>query len=179
MAKRNWIPVRGAQGAHSRQAHADMPTGTYEREVSKEGFFGPASFFHHRRPPTGWTTFEGPLRPRAFDLAALNEAAASPWDAPRVLGNAHVEMRFWKLGGPMPALARNADGDQLLFIYQGSGDLFCDYGRLAFEPGDYLYVPRGTMWRLAPAGAAAILMIEATGGHYTLPERVMLGPHAV
>src|SRR5665213_303421 len=179
MTSRNWIPVRGAQGLHSRQAHADMPSGTYEREVSKEGFFGPASFFHHRRPPTGWTTFEGPLRPRAFDLAALNEATPSPWEAPRVLSNAHVEMRFWKLGTPMPALARNADGDQLLFVHEGRGDFFCDYGRLAFEAGDYLYVPRGTMWRLAPESAAAILMIEATGGHYTLPDRGMLGPHAV
>ena len=52
MSNRNWIPVRGAQGVHSRQAHADMPDGTYEREVSKEGFFGPAAFFHHRHPPT-------------------------------------------------------------------------------------------------------------------------------
>ena len=63
MAKGDWIPIRGAQGTHSRQAHADLPEGTYEREVSKEGFFGPAAFLHHRRPPTGWTTFEGPLRP--------------------------------------------------------------------------------------------------------------------
>ena len=66
MADRNWIPVKGAQGAHSSQAHADLPAGTYEREISKEGFFGPAAFLHHRRPPTGWTSFEGPLRPRAF-----------------------------------------------------------------------------------------------------------------
>jgi homogentisate 1,2-dioxygenase len=35
------------------------------------------------------------------------------------------------------------------------------------------------MWRLAPAASAALLMIEATGGHYTLPDRGMLGPHAV
>ena len=75
---RNWIPVRGAQGQHSRQAHADMPEGTFEREMSKEGFFGPAAFFHHRRPPTSWSSFEGPLRPRAFNLAALNAAPASP-----------------------------------------------------------------------------------------------------
>jgi homogentisate 1,2-dioxygenase len=155
-----------------------MPEGTYEREISKEGFFGPAAFFHHRRPPTGWTSFEGPLRPRAFDLAALNEAAPAPWDAPKVLSNAHVEIRFWKLAGAMPALARNADGDQLLFIHRGRGDLFCDYGRLAFRPGDYLYLPRGTMWRLAPTEPAAVLMIEATGAHYTLPDRGLLGPHA-
>src|SRR5438128_12426883 len=106
MTSRNWIPVRGGQGVHSRQAHADMPEGTYEREMSKEGFFGPAAFFHHRRPPTGWSDFQGPLRPRAFDLRAVPQSAASPWTAPRILGNAHVEIRFWKLAAPMPALAR-------------------------------------------------------------------------
>ena len=131
MAKGNWIPVRGAQGLHSRQAHADLPEGTYEREMSKEGFFGPAAFLYHRRPPTGWTSFEGPLRPRAFDLNGLNEAAPSPWDAPVVLHNAACEMRFWKLTAPMPALARNADGDQLLFVHEGAGDLFSDFGRIA------------------------------------------------
>jgi homogentisate 1,2-dioxygenase len=176
---RNWIPVRAGEGEHSRQAHADMPEGTYEREMSKEGFFGPAAFFHHRRPPTGWTSFEGPLRPRAFDLSALNEAAASPWDAPKVVQNAALELRFWKLAGPMPALARNADGDTLLFVHAGSGDLFCDFGHLAFEAGDYLYLPRGTMWRLSPESPAAFLVIQATGTHFMLPERGVLGPHAV
>ena len=178
MAARNWIPVRGAQGRHSRQAHADMPQGTFEREISKEGFFGPAAFIHHPRPPTGWTSFEGPLRPRAFDLARLDGADPSPWGAPRVLSNAAVEMRFWKLDRAMPGLARNADGDQLLFVHQGQGELFCDYGRLDFRAGDYLYLPRGTMWRLSPEGGAAILMIEATNSHFGLPDRGLLGPHA-
>ena len=156
-----------------------MPAGTYEREISKEGFFGPAAFFHHPRPPTGWTDFEGPLRPRAFDLSALNEAAPSPWQAPKVLTNAQLELRFWKLAAPMPALARNADGDQLLFVHEGRGDVFCDYGRIAFEPGDYLYLPRGTMWRLDPEGPAALLMIEAVNTHLMLPERGALGPTGV
>ncbi|MDO9223081.1 MAG: homogentisate 1,2-dioxygenase [Caulobacter sp.] len=179
MSKRNWIPVRGAQGRHSRQAHADLPEGTWEREMSKEGFFGPAAFLYHRRPPTGWTSFEGPLRPRAFDLNGLNEAAPSPWDAPVVLHNAACEMRFWKLSAPMPGLARNADGDQLLFVHAGAGELFCDFGRLAYEAGDYLYLPRGTMWRLSPASPTAVLMIQATNGHFTLPDKGLLGPHAL
>ena len=179
MAKGDWIPVRAAQGVHSRQAHADMPEGTYEREISKEGFFGPAAFIHHRKPPTGWTSFEGPLRPRAFDLARLNEAEPSPWAAPVVLHNAATEMRFWKLSGPMPALARNADGDQLLFVHQGEGELFCDYGRLRWSAGDYLYLPRGTMWRLSPKGPAAILMIQATNSHFRLPDKGLLGGHAL
>ena len=179
MATRNWIPVRGAQGTHSRQAHADMPAGTYEREISKEGFFGPAAFLHHPSPPTGWTSFEGPLRPRAFDLARLNELQASPWAAPVVLHNGATEIRFWKLNQAMPGLARNADGDQLLFVHQGAGDLFCDYGRIAFGTGDYLYLPRGTMWRLAPAEPCAVLMIQATNSHFTLPDKGLLGPHAI
>jgi len=179
MASRNWIPVRAAQGEHSRQAHADMPDGTYEREISKEGFFGPAAFIHHRRPPTGWVNFEGPLRPRAFDLNGLNAAEPSPWAAGKVLQNAAVEIRFWKLAQAMPALARNADGDQLLFIHQGQGDLFCDYGHLTYGAGDYLYLPRGTMWRLAPSASTAVLMIQATNTHFTLPEKGLLGGHAL
>lgn len=179
MSKRNWIPVRGAEGRHSRQAHADLPEGTYEREVSKEGFFGPAAFLYHQRPPTGWVSFEGPLRPRAFDLNGLDQAQASPWTAPVVLHNKAVEVRFWKLSGAMPDLARNGDGDQLLFVHSGQGDLFCDYGRLPFTAGDYLYLPRGTMWRLAPEAGAQILMIEATNTHYTLPDKGLLGPHAI
>lgn len=179
MAKGDWIPIRGAQGTHSRQAHADLPEGTYEREMSKEGFFGPAAFLHHRRPPTGWTSFEGPLRPRAFDLNGLNAADPSPWAAGVVLHNKACEVRFWKLAEAMPALARNADGDQLLFVHQGEGDLFSDYGRLAYRAGDYLYLPRGTMWRLAPAGHTAILAIEATNAHYKLPDRGLMGGHAL
>jgi homogentisate 1,2-dioxygenase len=180
MAKKgDWLPTRGRQGVHSRQAHADLPAGTYEREVSKEGFFGPAAFLYHQNPPTGWVSFEGPLRPRAFDLNGLNEASPSPWAAPLVLHNRSVEVRFWKLSGPMHDLARNADGDQMLFIHQGRGDLFCDYGRLPYEAGDYLYLPRGTMWRLRPDEPTAVLMIEATNGHYTLPDRGLLGPHAI
>ncbi|HEY0052056.1 MAG TPA: homogentisate 1,2-dioxygenase, partial [Caulobacteraceae bacterium] len=179
MAKGNWIPVRGAQGVHSRQAHADLPEGTYEREMSKEGFFGPAAFLYHRKPPTGWTSFEGPLRPRAFDLNGLDQAAASPWDAARVLHNKSTEIRFWKAGTGLTQLARNADGDQLLFVHAGEGELYCDFGRIAYEGGDYLYLPRGTMWRLRPASATSILMIEATNTHYTLPDRGILGPHAI
>ncbi len=179
MSKRNWIPVRAAQGRHSRQAHADLPEETFEREMSKEGFFGPAAFLYHKRPPTSWSSIEGPLRPRAFDLAAIPVSVLSPWRAPRVLSNAHVEIRFWKLGAAMSGLARNGDGDQLLFVHSGRAQLFCDFGRLEIEPGDYVILPRGTMWRLIPADDLQVLMIEATNSHFSLPDKGMLGNHAV
>ncbi len=62
----------------------------------------------------------------------------------------------------MEFLARNADGDELLFIHEGEGDLFCDYGHLAFRDGDYIMLPRSTMWRIEPSSPVTALLIEAT-----------------
>ena len=70
-----------------------------------------------------------------------------------MLNNPHLQMRIWKLDQPMTELARNGDGDQLLFVHEGAGDLFCDYGHLEYRDGDYLVIPRGTMWRLSPEAA--------------------------
>jgi homogentisate 1,2-dioxygenase len=176
---KNYIRYSRVEGVASRQAHADLPAGSYEREMSKEGFFGPASFFYHRHPPTGWTKFEGPLRPHAFDLTKLEKTTSSPWDSPVVLANAHCQLRYWNFSGSMDHLARNADGDQLLFVHHGEGDLYCDFGHLKFTAGDYLLLPRGTMWRLTAAAGAALLMIEAINSSYMLPEKGLLGPHAL
>ena len=38
---KNWISFPRREGNASRQAHAKIPEGTYERELGKEGFFGP------------------------------------------------------------------------------------------------------------------------------------------
>ena len=179
MGNRKWIYASRVEGNASRQAHADLPESTYEREMSKEGFFGPAAFLHHKRPPTGWTKFEGPLQPHAFDLTKLNAGDPSPWASKAVLHNNATDIRFWTLTEAMPALARNGDGDQLLFIHTGKADLFSDFGHLVVEAGDYVYLPRGTMWRLSPSEPMSILMIEATNTHYTLPDRGLAGPHAV
>jgi homogentisate 1,2-dioxygenase len=176
---KDWITLPRAEGVASRQAHADLPEGTYERELGREGFFGPATQMYHRRPPTGWSHWEGPLRPRAFDLTRLAPDGADPWTATEVLRNAHVRYRFWRPEGAMRALARNADGDDLLFVHRGRGGLFCDYGHLAIEAGDYVVVPRGTMWRTVFDGPAEVLMVEATGDSYRLPDRGMAGPQAI
>jgi homogentisate 1,2-dioxygenase len=176
---KKYIAFPRVEGIASRQAHADLPAGTYEREISKEGFFGPATHLYHRHPPTGWVSFEGPLRPRAFDLAKLNEAQASPWDAPEILHNAHVRLRLWQTTGAMDHLARNGDGDELLFVHRGRGELYCDFGHLSFRAGDYIMVPRGTMWRLDCTEPATVLMIEATNASYMLPEKGLVGQHAI
>jgi homogentisate 1,2-dioxygenase len=176
---KRYISYPRVEGEASRQAHADLPAGTYEREISKEGFFGPAAHLYHRHAPTGWIDFEGPLRPHAFDLVKLASASSSPWQAHEILANASVRMRFWRLTQTMPRLARNADGDELMFVHQGEGALHCDFGHLEFAAGDYILLPRGTMWRLELRAPVAALLIEATNASYTLPDKGLVGPHAI
>jgi homogentisate 1,2-dioxygenase len=176
---KRYIPVSRVEGDASRQAHCDLPQGTFEREISKEGFFGPAAFFHHRHPPTGWTDFAGPLRPHAFDLTRIERSAGSPWSASSILGNAHCRVRFWRLDGSMQRLARNADGDELLFVHGGAAHLYCDYGHLEVATGDYVVLPRGTMWRLEATEPVAALLVEATNSSYALPDKGLVGAHAI
>ncbi len=176
---KRYIQYPRVAGTASRQAHADLPPGTYEREMGKEGFFGPAAFFHHRHPPTGWTRFEGPLRPHAFDLSRLATPATSPWDAAPVLENAHCRIRWLALDASMDHLARNADGDELLFVHAGQASLYCDFGHLQIEAGDYVVLPRGTMWRLESAAPLRVLMIEATNAAYLLPDKGLVGAQAI
>jgi homogentisate 1,2-dioxygenase len=178
VSKGKTIAPSHVEGRASRQAHADLPAGTYERELGREGFYGPASHMYHAHPPTAWSAIDGPLRPRAFDANKIAEPSASPWAAQRIFGNAHVNFSLWHLDGAMPDLARSGDGDVLLFVHQGAGELFCDYGHLSIRDGDYVVLPRGTMWRIEAEGRLSALIIEALGSAYELPERGLVGAHA-
>ncbi|USD23086.1 homogentisate 1,2-dioxygenase [Microbulbifer variabilis] len=176
-----WIRFPRVEGKTSRQAHADFPANTFEREMGKEGFFGPCTHFYHSHPPTGWSQFTGPLRPHAFDSTKLQHSGDSPWDQKPLLRNENSLVGLWICREPMDHLIRNADGDQLLFVHNGSGKLFCDFGRLSIRDGDYILLPRGTMWRLSPTEnePLELLLIEASGGHFQLPEKGILGPNAI
>ncbi len=167
------------EGITSRQAHADLPKDSYERELGREGFFGPATQMYHRHPPTSWSSFEGPLRPRAFDTNKLPNHSTRLWQAQPLLGNAQTQIRLWRTQGAMDHLVRNADGDELLFVHQGNAELYCDYGHLSICEGDYITIPRGTLWRIDSNEAVTALVIEATNDRYSLPDKGIAGQHAI
>ncbi|SQD79570.1 homogentisate 1,2-dioxygenase [Moritella yayanosii] len=178
MIRRISFPLR--KGTYSRQAHADLPEqGIFEREISREGFYGPATHLHHKHPPTSWSAWSGNHRPRAYNLLKLSYSQISPWDAPLLLHNANCQIRFWRCNEKMQTLVRNADGDDLLFIHQGHGELFCDYGHLSIKQGDYVLIPRSCLWRLEPVEPITLLMIEATNDYYGLPDKTIVGQHAI
>jgi homogentisate 1,2-dioxygenase len=166
------------EGAFARQAHADIPQDTFERELGRDGFFGAASHMYHRNPPTAWESISGAIEPRAFNMTKLNARTNSPLEAVTVLHNACTSVRFWRSDGAMAHLVRNSDGDDLLLVHRGGGEFFCDYGHLTVVEGDYIVVPRGTMWRLEATEGTDLLMIESTSQPYSLPDRAGLGRHS-
>ncbi len=167
-----------SQGEVSIQAHVETPEGTYEEEHGRNGFFGRVSHLYHRHPPTGWLRIEGPLKPRAYYASRLEGHAQGE---PEVfLKNEDVQLGIAKLGTgneAMTVFARNADGDEVRFIHEGSGTLQTDYGDLEYSVGDYLVIPRGTTYRFVPRDLNTQLVIESAS-EISLPDRGMLGRHA-
>jgi homogentisate 1,2-dioxygenase len=170
-----------SQGTFSLQPHVNIPDGTYEEEHGRQGFFGRASHLYHRHPPTGWLRIEGPLRPHAYHAFEMSgEDFGQPQN---FLKNADVQLGIAKLSGAMSGFARNADGDEVRFIHEGSGRLETDYGDCDYRKGDYLVIPRGTTYRFVPKGeghngSADIHLVIESATEIQLPERGMLGRHA-
>ncbi len=109
----------------------------------------------------------------------MAQVANGPGGAKALLSNAHCQIATFGLSEAMTYLVRDAGGDLLLFVHQGSGELFCDFGHMSYRDGDYILLPRGTMWRLEPDARSVMLEIEATNSAFRLPERGILGPHAI
>ena len=164
-----------SQGKYSIQPHVDVPGGTYEEEHGRQGFFGRASHLYHRHPPTGWLRIEGDLKPRAYYASKL--PGEEHGQATFFLQNADVQIGMAQLSKAMEIFVRNADGDEVRFIHQGSGTLETDYGDVEYRTGDYLVIPRGTTYRFVPKGVDTHLVIESAS-EINLPDRGMLGRHA-
>ena len=49
-----------------------------------------------------------------------------------------------------PIYSANGDGDELIFIFEGGGILRSLLGDVRFEKNDYLFIPRGLIYRLLP-----------------------------
>jgi len=172
-------PTLEKKGRVTRHAHVGIPEGTFEEEHARRGFFGRTSQLYHLRPPTAWVRVEGPLRPRL--LAGRDASPADRSDGRggmlTLLENEDCVVSLSRRSQAMEFFVRNADGDEIHFVHQGSGTFETDYGRLAYEPGDYLWIPKGTTYRVVPAGADNFFLV--TEAHeFSLPERGLMGHYA-
>jgi homogentisate 1,2-dioxygenase len=65
---------------------------------------------------------------------------------------------------------KNADADEMLFVHLGSGVLKTMYGSIDFEYGDYLIIPRGTVYQLIfNTTENRLLIVESHGAIETPP----------
>ncbi len=141
---------------------------------TREGFEGPFSILYYRIPPTdenavellalsGFCPFEPlaeqPLHRRhirTFDL----KLSGDPLDARRVLlFNADVQIGMVKPSQPAPRFFANGDGDELYFVFKGSGRFETLLGVLPFREHDYVYIPRAIPYRIRPDGPAAEMLV--------------------
>ncbi|MDX6485334.1 MAG: homogentisate 1,2-dioxygenase, partial [Gaiellaceae bacterium] len=59
------------------------------------------------------------------------------------------------------AFYRNGEGDEVVFVHEGSGTLETIFGDLPYREGDYVVIPRGTTYRFACAGPQRHLVFTA------------------
>jgi homogentisate 1,2-dioxygenase len=182
------FPLR--KGVHARQAHVDLPPGTFEEEHARQGFFGRTTHLYRLHPVTDWTRIEGPLRPHSYDLNHLQPSAdeavrasmfgsMDPAFAPIcLLHNTDVALH-WVAPATMDFFYRNADGDDVYYIHAGAGKLETTFGVLIYATGDYLVIPRGTTYRFLPAGDAQRYLLIESFSEVTIPDRNQLGPNAI
>ncbi|RMH07281.1 MAG: homogentisate 1,2-dioxygenase [Nitrospirae bacterium] len=169
------------KGLAPTQAHVGIPDGLHEEEHGRNGFSGPASHLYRQHPPTAWTRIEGPLRPRAFlctDLSPTDIYAADGGPV-AILKSADITISISRRTQSSSYFLRNADGDEVYFVHTGTGKLETDYGWLTYEPGDYLLIPKGTTYRILTETLPTFFLILETPERITLPDRGLLGHHAL
>ncbi len=132
-----------------------------EELVSTEGFSSMYSLVYHTHPPTIVKELGTPysVEPkiarekhlRHTSLLGFNIKPQKDYLESRkiVLVNSDLQI---SLAAPMESMTtyfyKNSQGDEVLFIHKGSGTLKSGFGKIYFKYGDYIVVPRGTIYQI-------------------------------
>jgi homogentisate 1,2-dioxygenase len=132
-----------------------------EELVSTHGFSNVYSLIYHCYPPTmikevgkpfsvqPEIAFEKSLKHQSFEGFDIKPADDFIESRIPVLVNSDLHI---SLAAPKNSMRdyyyKNADADEVIFIHEGSGILKTIYGTIAFGYGDYLVIPRGTIYQL-------------------------------
>ncbi|MFN8530456.1 MAG: homogentisate 1,2-dioxygenase [Anaerolineae bacterium] len=147
---------------HKRHTQFRKPDGGLYREevMGLEGFSGIQSLlYHHFLPPRVVHAEDcGPAVPETVEFGALRHRACStglmptggdPVSARRViLANSDVTLGIARPTRGMDAFYRNAQAYEVWFVHEGNGLLHSQFGKLAYQPGDYIVIPYGTTWQM-------------------------------
>ena len=132
-----------------------------EELVSTEGFSSMYSLVYHTHPPTIVKELGTPysVEPkiarekhlRHTSLLGFNIKPQKDYLESRkiVLVNSDLQI---SLAAPTESMTtyfyKNSQADEVLFIHKGSGTLKSGFGKIYFKYGDYIVVPRGTIYQI-------------------------------
>jgi len=159
--------------------------GLYAEElVSTEGFSSLYSLVYHAYPPTIVKTLGEPysVEPKIArakhlkhtSLLGFNIKPADDYLESRkaVLVNNDLHI---SLAAPRKSMTdyffKNAQADEVIFIHVGSGTLKTGFGEIKFEYGDYLVIPRGTIYQMEFNDENNRLFIVESFGPIRTPKR--------
>lgn len=141
----------------SRQPNGQL----YQEElVGTQGFAGLSSLVYHLYPPTRVRQKGKPysVKPKIAAENSLNAMSFNGFDvAPEKDFLKSRKTLFvnsaMHIGVAAPSTStnyffKNADADEMWFVHKGSGTLHTMYGSLHFAYGDYLIIPRGTVYQI-------------------------------
>lgn len=133
----------------------------HEQLFSTEGFSDLASLLYHCNPPTQIVQVGEPysvapklIHDKQLKHRSLQGFKVTPEDdylksRKPVLVNNDCKI---VLSAPQKSMTdyyfKNADADEVIFVHEGTGVLKTMYGNITFGYGDYLVVPRGTIYQL-------------------------------
>jgi homogentisate 1,2-dioxygenase len=181
------MPLYHQLGEVPRKRHTvfRQPSGAlyHEHLMGSRGFSGPATLLYHVRPPTSvmssqlikqiaWQSDpEAALRMRHFRLTHVRAANSSTLGRTPILYNRDVALSFVQPTRSDQAFYRNAEGDELIYVSEGSGVLESQMGELAYRAGDYLVVPRGILHRYRLGDETTRFLVIESAGAVRPPKR--------
>ncbi len=173
---------------HKRHTQFRKPDGGLyaEQLFSTEGFSNDYSLLYHCHPPTAIIRVDEPvnvapvvaeekmLKHRSFE--GFNIAPAADYLQSRVPVLVNSDLHI-VLAAPQQSttdyFVKNADADEMIFVHEGSGTLKTMYGDLSFGYGDYLVIPRGTIYQIDFDGPGNRLFIVESFSPIRYPKKYM------
>ncbi len=142
----------------SRQPNGQL----YQEElVGTQGFAGLSSLVYHLYPPTRVKQKGAPypVQPKIAVENGLNAMSFLGFNLPSepdylksrktLFVNQAMHIGLAAPQYATPYFYKNADADEMLFVHKGSGTVHTMYGDLSFQYGDYIVIPRGTVYKIS------------------------------
>ncbi len=163
-----------------------QPDGSLYKEelVSSKGFSGIYSILYHSHNPNNVQSIGKPV-PFTWDIAQDHGLQQTHLKTSGVgnTGKDYLSARKMLLMNNdvmmgicspeqrnMDYFFKNADGDELIYVHDGEGVMYSQFGQLEIRQGDYIVIPRTTIYRFEwkEEGALRLLVIESKGAIETV-----------